>query len=231
VTNQLRDIQAIHFQHVQIEKANNGNSRALAEQIQQQQLGLKEGAPTNQTMPPQIQSAREQGMVSDIEQQIDIEHQWIFKLDRQHWRQYLPPGWSSSGPLQLVLETLLHSPVIPLWAAVNPIATEWAALQAAWWAMHFQGQKMDEFLNASYSTEEEIKTALKFIPQAYLDDKMEKVNTTLLRECTVNTHLPLEITTSVKSHVKSYSNRIQDYKDKVRYINEKKTRQRHHTTL
>jgi len=161
-------------------------------------------------------------MVSEIEQQIDISHQWIFKFDLQHWRQYLPPGWSSSGPLQLVLEKLLHSPVIPLWAAENPIATEWAALQAAWWDMHFQGQKMDEFLTASYNTEEEIKTALKFIPQTNLDDKMEKVNTTLLRECTVNTHLPLEITASVKSHVKSHSNRIQDYKAKVRYINEKK---------
>ena len=90
---------------------------------------------------------------------------------------------------------------------------------------------MDEFLTASYNTEEEIKTALKFIPQINLDDKMEKVNTTLLRECTVNTHLPLEITASV-SHVKSHSNRIQDYKAKVRYINGKnKTEASHYTVI
>ena len=164
-------------------------------------------------------------MVSEIEQQIDIAHQWIFKLDRQHWRQHLPPGWSSSGPLQPALGLLLHSLVIPLWAAENPIATEWAALQAAWGDVHFHGQKMDDFLHASHNTEEEIKTALKSIPQVNLDEKMEKVNIILLRECTVNTHLPLEITASVKTHVQLYSNRSKDYKDKVRKLNERRKKE------
>ena len=43
ITNQLHDVQAIHFQHIQVEKANNGNLRASVEQ--QQQLSLKEGIP------------------------------------------------------------------------------------------------------------------------------------------------------------------------------------------
>jgi hypothetical protein len=77
-------------------------------------------------------------------------------------------------------------------------------------------------LTASYNTEEEIKSALKFLPQVTLDDKMEKANTTLLRECTTNTHLPLEITASVKSHVKLNSSKSKAYKDKVRDINERK---------
>jgi hypothetical protein len=72
VTNQLHDVQAIHFQHVQVEKANNGNSRASAEQIQQQQLSLKEGVPPkgaptliHQTMPLQTQSDNDSTRDSD----------------------------------------------------------------------------------------------------------------------------------------------------------------------
>ena len=79
VANQLHDAQAMHSQHVLLEKAKDEKSRASAEQMQQQQLGLKEGVPTrsastliHQTVPMKIQSAREQGVVSEIKQQIDI---------------------------------------------------------------------------------------------------------------------------------------------------------------
>ena len=91
--------------------------------------------------------------------------QWIFKLDREQWREHLPNGWSTSDPLHPALETLLHSTTLPLWAAGPPLAKEWAALQEAWFDMVFQIQKMDEFLVTSYETEEAIKSPLKFLPK------------------------------------------------------------------
>ena len=73
---------------------------------------------------------------------------------------------------------------------------------------------MDEFLVTSYETEETIKSALKFLPQVTLDEKLEKANTTLLRECTKNIHLPLELTASVKHDAKKNISRNEAYKTK-----------------
>ena len=49
--------------------------------------------------------------------------------------------------------------------------------------MVFATQKMDEFLTANYTTEETIKSALKFLPKVTLDEKLELANTSLIKEC------------------------------------------------
>ena len=100
------------------------------------------------------------------------------------------------------MKTLLNSTTLPLWAAVPPLSKEWADIQQAWYAMVFAAQKMDEFLTTTYATEETIKSALKFLPHLILDEKLETANTFLIRECTRNIHLPLELTASIKHEAK-----------------------------
>ena len=120
LSTQLHDAKATITQHeiyesVRTESARNERSRVSAEQIQQQSLLLTEGItaggilkPDHPTKPLQTMSAREAGLVSEIESQIDSDKQWIFKLNREHWREHLPNGWSTSDPLHPALETLLH---------------------------------------------------------------------------------------------------------------------------
>ena len=100
-----------------------------------QQEGITTGdrlKPNHPPKPLKTLSTREAGLVSEIESQIDSDKQWIFKLNREHWREHLPNGWSTSDPLHPALETLLHSTTLPLWAAGPPLAKEWAVLQEAW---------------------------------------------------------------------------------------------------
>ena len=107
VSTQLHDAKAIITQHqisesARNESARNERSRISAEQTQQQSLVLPEGItaggrlkPDHPPKPLQTMSAREAGLVSEIESRIASEEQWIFKPNREYCREHLPNGWSS----------------------------------------------------------------------------------------------------------------------------------------
>ena len=47
--------------------------------------------------------------------------------------------------------------------------------------MFFATQKVDEFLGKSYTTADDIKTALKFLPKVTLDKKLVQANSSLIK--------------------------------------------------
>ena len=73
-------------------------------------------------------------------------------------------------------------------------------------------------MTANYTTEETIKSALKFLPKVTLDEKLELANTSLIKECRRNVNLPLELTASIKQEAKKNASKIEAYKEKVKSI-------------
>ena len=56
---------------------------------------------------------------------------------------------------------LLNSTAQPVGASSPQIAREWGDVQESYLAMHFATQRVKEFLEREYTTEDDIKTALK----------------------------------------------------------------------
>ena len=102
-------------------------------------------------------------------------------MDQDRWHEHLPNGWTTSGPLHPAMSKLLNSTTLPLWAAFPPLSREWADVQDSWYGMFFATQKVDEFLGKSYTTADDIKTALKFLPKVTLDKKLVQANSSLIK--------------------------------------------------
>ena len=119
-------------------------------------------------------SARKAALLQEIYNQIPEDVQWIFTTDQDMWPMHLPKDWTTSG-------SLLNSLTRPLWAALPPMSRECADVQNSWYGMFFATQKVDEFLGKSYTTADDIKTALKFLPKVTLDKKLVQANSSLIK--------------------------------------------------
>ena len=139
-------------------------------------------------------------------------------LDQEKWHEHLPSDWATSAALHPAMTTLLNSTTLPLWDAFPPISKEWAVIQESWFTMIFATQKLDDFLNTSYTTEDQIKSALKFMPKVTLDEKLEQANSSLIKECQRNINLPIDLTASIKHAAKRNASKLDAYKAKVQSI-------------
>ena len=77
---------------------------------------------------------------------------------------------------------LLNSTTLPLWAAFPPLSKEWADVKDSWFGMFFATEKVDEFLGKSFTTEDQIKLAIKFLPKVTLDENLVQANSSLIKE-------------------------------------------------
>ena len=84
--------------------------------------------------------------------------------------------------------------------------------------MFFATQKVNEFLVKSYTTEDDIKTALKFLPKIALDKKLVQANSSLIKECQRNTTLPIKLTSNIKHVAKKNGSKVDEYRVKVQSI-------------
>ena len=120
------------------------------------------------------QESREDENIKEIKSTIPPEQQWIFIEAPNRWSNYLPHGWTSAG--------LLKSPTLPMWALPEGVTEVWSNIQQAHTLMHFAALKVEDFLSASYVTEDQIKTALKMIPKTSMDETLLQASSSLLRE-------------------------------------------------
>ena len=81
-------------------------------------------------------------------------------------------------------------------------------VQDSWFGMIFATQKIDEFLGKSFTTEDQIKSALKFLPKVTLDEKLVQANSSLTKECQRNTNLTLNLTASINHAAKRNASKM-----------------------
>ena len=125
------------------------------------------------------------------------EHQWIFIHNPSEWSTFLPPSWSPSGPLLPAMDYLLQSPTIPLWALSDQVNFAWVHVQQAYKRLGFVTLKADNFMEDTYITEDQIKSALKSFPKLNLEDKILQATSDLAKACQNAKNLPLALETSL----------------------------------
>ena len=86
---------------------------------------------------------------------------------------------------------LLDSTTQPVWASSSQLGGEWGDVQRTYLAIQSASQEVERFLEKDYSTEDDIKTALKNIQKVSMDEKLMVAKTSLIRECLKNTALPV----------------------------------------
>ena len=178
----------------------------------------------------QKEERRREELLDEIKQGVDQEHQWIFELEPENWKERCQRegiNWNSASEgMHLSITYLMESTCLPVWASTTQSARELAEVQQSYMALKNTMTEMRRFLEYTPETEDQIKSMLRAL-DANQTKHMERLQSTvsaLIKECTRATNLPVLLTAALKASARKEGEKSVAFISKVACLREEKER-------